>query len=62
MTQHVSAQDARTAPDSNPVSWQAQDDVLLITINNPPVNALGHAVVVRVELHLRGREGDLDGP
>ena len=46
MTQNVSAQDARTAPDSNPVSWQAQDDVLLITINNPPVNALGHAVRV----------------
>ncbi|MEC8710009.1 MAG: enoyl-CoA hydratase/isomerase family protein, partial [Pseudomonadota bacterium] len=46
MTQNVSAQDAPTASETSPVSWQAQDDVLLITIDNPPVNALGHAVRV----------------
>jgi 3-hydroxyacyl-CoA dehydrogenase len=27
-----------------PVSWQADGDVLVVTIDNPPVNALGHRV------------------
>ena len=58
MTQNVSAQDARSAPDSNPVSWQAQDDVLLITINNPPVNALGHAVRVGLIAAIDALEAD----
>ena len=58
MTQNVSAQDARTAPETSPVSWQAQDDILLITIDNPPVNALGHAVRVGLIAAIDALEAD----
>ena len=36
----------RTEPDSrlSPISTQRHGDVLIVTSNNPPVNALGHAV------------------
>lgn len=33
-----------TAPSVDPVRWTVDDDLLLVTIDNPPVNALSHAV------------------
>ena len=33
-----------TAPASGPVSYEVEDGIAVVTIDNPPVNALGHAV------------------
>src|SRR5918995_6932203 len=36
--------DVLDKPTTNPISTQRHGDVLIISSNNPPVNALGHAV------------------
>ena len=52
----------------SPISTRKHGDVLIVTSNNPPVNALGHAVreglvaVVSVKLSIAGLPMVLYGP
>jgi 3-hydroxyacyl-CoA dehydrogenase len=43
---------------TSPVSYERVDDIGVITINNPPVNALSHAVRAGIQEHLRAAQSD----
>ncbi len=43
---------------SDPVSWENREGIALITIDNPPVNALGHAVRAGLQAAVEAAEAD----
>jgi 3-hydroxyacyl-CoA dehydrogenase len=43
---------------TSPVSYELVDDIGIITIDNPPVNALSHAVRAGIQEHLRAAQSD----
>jgi 3-hydroxyacyl-CoA dehydrogenase len=43
---------------TSPVSYERVDDIGVITIDNPPVNALSHAVRAGIQEHLRAAQSD----
>jgi len=47
-------------PDSTPVRRQRQDRVAILTIDNPPVNALSRAALTALEAELASAEADPD--
>src|ERR1041384_6506646 len=49
---------AKESPMSSPISTRMHGDVLIVTSNNPPVNALGHAVREGLVAAISGADAD----